>query len=81
MPNENLDNLVNEVSQTTTVQQSAVTLLNGLKSRLDAAIAELAALGIDNATLNALSTDLDTSTNALADAITANTPAETGGSV
>jgi hypothetical protein len=73
MPNENLDNLVNEVSETTTVQASAVTLLNGLKAQLDAAIAELAAQGIDNATLNNLSASLDTSTNALAEAVAANT--------
>lgn len=74
MPNENLDNLVNEVSETTTVQASAVTLLNGLKAQLDAAIAELAAQGIDNATLNNLSASLDTSTNDLAAAVAANTP-------
>lgn len=79
MPNENLDQLVNEVTETKTVQESAVALLNGLKSRLDAAIAELAQLGIDNATLNSLSSDLDTSTNALAAAVEANTPAAEGG--
>lgn len=74
MPNPNLDNLVNEVTETTTVQASAVTLLNGLKTQLDAAIAELAAQGIDNATLNNLSASLDTSTNDLAAAVAANTP-------
>jgi hypothetical protein len=76
MPNPNIDTLVTEVSETKTVQDSAIALLNGLKTRLDTAITELAALGIDNATLNQLSTDLDTSTNALADAVSANTPAE-----
>lgn len=76
MPNPSIDVLVTEVSETKTVHESAIALLSGLKTRLDAAIAELAALGIDNATLNQLSTDLDTSTNALADAVTANTPAE-----
>ena len=76
MPNPNIDLLVTEVSETKTVQESAIALLTGLKGRLDTAIAELAALGIDNATLNQLSTDLDTSTNALADAVSANTPAE-----
>lgn len=75
MPNENVDKLVAEVSETKTVHDSAVTLLNGLKARLDQAIAELAAQSIDNATLNSLSADLDTSTNALADAVVANTPA------
>lgn len=73
MPNENLDNLVNEVTETTTVQASAVTLLNGLKAQLDAAIAELAAQGIDNETLNTLSANLDASTNDLAAAVAANT--------
>lgn len=76
MPNPNIDLLVTEVSETTTVQASSVTLLNGLSARIQTIKDELAALGIDNATLNQLSTDLDTSTNALAEAVTANTPAE-----
>lgn len=76
MPNPNIDVLVTEVSETKTVHASAIALLSGLKGRLDTAIAELAALGIDNATLNTLSTDLDTSTNELATAVTDNTPAE-----
>lgn len=71
-----LVNLQNEVSETKTVQGSAVTLLNGLKSRLDTAISELKAQGVSNDTLNALSSDLDTSTNDLAAAVAANTPAE-----
>lgn len=76
MPNENLDNLVTEVSETTTVQASAVTLLNGLSAVITDVRAQLAAQGIDNATLNNLSANLDTSTNDLAAAVSANTPAE-----
>ena len=74
MPNENLDNLVNEVAETTTVQASAVALLNGLKTQLDAAIAELAVQGVTNEALNNLSSSLDASTNGLAAAVAANTP-------
>lgn len=76
MPNPNLDNLVTEVSETTTVQASAVVLLNSLSATVTDIKAQLAAQGIDNATLNDLSASLDTNTNALADAIVANTPAE-----
>lgn len=76
MPNPNVDTLVTEVSETVTVQGSAIALLNGLSAIITDVKAQLAAAGIDNATLNQLSTDLDTNTNALAAAVTANTPAE-----
>jgi hypothetical protein len=78
MPNDNpsLTNLQNEVAETTTVQQSAVVLLQGLKSRLDAAIAELAQAGVTNEALNQLSSDLNNSTDSLAAAVAANTPGE-----
>jgi len=66
-----LDTLKTEVSETTTVMASAVTLLQGLKQKLDEAIAS----GNPEA-LAALSAELDTNTNALAQAITENTPAE-----
>lgn len=72
MPNPNLDNLVTEVSETTTVQASAVTLLNGLSAIIADIRAQLAAQGIDNETLNTLATNLDTSTNDLAAAVAAN---------
>ena len=68
MANE-LETLTTEVGETKTVMASAVTLLQGLKAKLDAA-------GTDPAKLKALSDDLDSNTNALAEAITANTPAE-----
>jgi hypothetical protein len=58
-----------EVAEMKTVQQSAVTLLQGLKQRLDEA-------GTDAVKLAALSADIDSSTNSLAAAVTANTPAE-----
>lgn len=56
------------VEKTTTVEQSAIVLLQGLKAQLDAA-------GTDPVALKALSDSLDTNDQALADAITANTPA------
>jgi len=67
---EQLDKLTQEVAENKTVMESAVTLLQGLKQRLDEA-------GTDAAKLAQLSADLDTNTNALAAAVTANTPAET----
>lgn len=66
---EELAVLTQEVAETKTVMGSAVTLLQGLKARLDAA-------GTDKVKLAELSTDLDTNTNALAAAVSANTPAE-----
>jgi hypothetical protein len=66
---EQLDKLTQEVAENKTVMASAVTLLQGLKQRLDDA-------GTDQAKLAELSADLDTNTNALAAAVTANTPVE-----
>jgi hypothetical protein len=66
---EELAVLTQEVAETKTVMASAVTLLQGLKARLDAA-------GTDKVKLAELSADLDTNTNALAAAVAANTPAE-----
>jgi hypothetical protein len=51
------------------VMASAVLLLQGLKTRLDEAIASG-----DPAALMALSAELDANTNALAAAVTQNTP-------
>lgn len=65
-----LDDLKREVAETKTVQESAITLLQGLKAALDEAIASG-----DPAALAALATDLDTMAAALSDAIVANTPA------
>lgn len=64
-----LDDLKAEVEKVKTVEASAVTLIVGLKQKLDEAIASG-----DPAALAALSADLDASATALADAVTANTP-------
>lgn len=66
-----LDTLRTEVEENTTVINSAVTLINGLKAKLDAAIASG-----DPAQLEALSASLDSSSNALAAAVAANTPTD-----
>jgi hypothetical protein len=64
-----LDDLKATVARTETVEDSAVTLLQGLKTALDAAIA-----AGDPAALKALSTELGVKTDALAAAVTAGTP-------
>jgi len=62
--------LQDRVTEVTTVEQSAITLIQGLKQQLDAAIASG-----DPAALQALSDQLGTSDATLAKAITDNTPA------
>lgn len=64
-----LDELLAEVEENKTVVASAVTLLQGLKEKLDAA-------GTDPAKLKALSSQLSSQTDALAEAVVTNTPAE-----
>jgi hypothetical protein len=64
----NLDDLTSEVERNTSVDQSAITLLEGLKAQLDAA-------GTDPAALQALKDSLAASSDALAAAVAANTPA------
>ncbi len=62
------------VAKCTTVEQSAITLLNGLSAQ----IKTLASQVIDPATqaaLTAMGQQLDAGTQGLADAVTANTPA------
>ncbi len=56
-----------EVAENKSVMESAVLLLQGLKAALDDA-------GTDPAALAALSAELDANTNALAAAVTTNTP-------
>lgn len=70
---ENLDKLKQEVEETGTVQAAAVTLLNGLGAEIKKVKEELAAQGVTNASLDELSSRLDTTTNDLATAVTANT--------
>lgn len=74
--NESLEALVAEVSETTTVQESASALITGLAARVIAIKEELAAQNVTNEALNQLSADLDSSNTALAEAVVANTPAE-----
>lgn len=70
-----LDQLTQDVTNQTTVTQSAITLLGNLKTSLDAAIAANA--NGDDSQLTALSQQLEAQQTALTAAITANTPAAT----
>lgn len=63
----NLDALTTQVAQTTTVEQSAITLITGLA-------AQLSAIADNPAAINALAAQLNASANALAAAVTTNTP-------
>lgn len=65
-----LDDLTAQVADVETVEQSAIVLLDGLKQKLDDAIASG-----DPAQLTALSNTLGTGKQSLADAISRNTPA------
>jgi len=64
-----IEDLVREVSESRTVNGSAVTLLAGLKAALDAAIA-----ANDMSMVIAAAADLDAQQSELVAAITANTP-------
>lgn len=66
-----LDALRAQVARNSDVDASAITLLRGLKTALDAAIASG-----DPAALTALSNSLGASTDALAAAVVENTPAQ-----
>lgn len=66
-----LDALTAQVAQNTTVIESAITLIQGLKTALDDAIASG-----DPAALQALSDALAAEDQKLADAVAANTPAQ-----
>lgn len=67
--NEAFNSLKQAVEKEKTVVQSAILLINGLKARLDDAIASG-----DPGTLQALSNQLLNDSQALADAVAANTP-------
>lgn len=69
-----LDALTAEVARLKSVDASAVALIQGFQAKLDAAIAAAKA-GDDSAALDALSADLKSSTDTLAQAVAANTPA------
>ena len=64
-----LDELKAKVAANTTVIGSAIALLQGLKAKLDEAIASN-----DPAALKALSDELAATDQSLADAVAANTP-------
>lgn len=64
-----IDDLTANVAADTTVDQSAITLLNGLKAALDAAIG-------DPVALQALSDQLGSNVAGLSAAVLANTPSE-----
>ncbi len=73
-----LDKVTADVTAETTVNQSAITLLGGIKTQLDTVTAELAAAGVPQSavdSLTALSTSIESNTASLSAAITANTPA------
>jgi hypothetical protein len=65
-----IDDLQAEVAKVKSVEASAITLLQGLSQLLKDAIASG-----NPAAIQAVVTDLDASATALADAVTANTPA------
>lgn len=64
-----LDNLRREVEEQRTITQSAISLIEGLKTRLDEAIASN-----DMEEVQRLADELDAQQTSLAAAITANTP-------
>jgi hypothetical protein len=70
------DNLRREISEAKTVQAGAKALIGSLRTRVDAAIAELAAKNQESQELNALSEDLSASTDDLATALVEGTVAE-----
>jgi hypothetical protein len=65
---QELDDLTTQVAANKDVTQSAITLIQGIKARLDAA-------GTDPTKLKALRDDLAAQDLALANAVAANTPA------
>jgi len=73
----NFSPLVTEVSELSTVADSAVALMDGFESRLAAAIAA-DNLG-DDSNVAKFAADFKAQKDKLADAVARNTPAETGG--
>lgn len=66
---QDIDDLVREVAETQTIQESAITLIVSIKNKLDEAIA-----ANDMTAVRQASADLDAGQQRLADAILANTP-------
>lgn len=67
-----------EITRDKDVKSSAMTLINSFQSRLDQGIADAVAANdaVDLSTLDALSAELKTNTDALAAAVAANTPSQ-----
>lgn len=74
-----LDKLTAEVEESKTVKASAAALMSGLSARVKTVQEQLAAANVTNTALNQLADDLSGSSDALAEAIVANTPAEPSG--
>lgn len=78
MAGQPLTDLVTEVSEEITIMQSATALIGGFSQRLADAVAAALAAGAsaeELAPLTALKDELDSTGNALAGAVQANTPA------
>lgn len=74
---EQIATLTAQVNKAKTVELSAQTLIEGIKARIEAAVSEALAAGATAEQLQPLSdlgTALDTESDALQTAITANTP-------
>lgn len=77
-----IDQLRQDVAQQTSVTQSAVTLLNGIPALIQDAISKAQAAGAtpdQMAALHELDASIQQQTQALAQAVSANTPANGGG--
>lgn len=77
MANPVLQQLADQVSATTTVEASAVTLINGFTARIDAAVQAAIANGATESELAPITdevTAMKASAQSLADAVAANTP-------
>jgi len=75
--NPHLTNLTDDITRATTVARSATVLINGVQTRIDAAVAAAIANGATEEQLKPvsdLSDALEAETNALAAAVEANTP-------
>ena len=78
MPNTVLDNLAAEVTNITTVAESAVALINGIQGRIQAAVDAAVAGGATAAQLAPVQAEVDalhSEAAKLGDAVAANTPA------
>lgn len=73
-----IDDLAAQVAASTSAEASAVTLITGLVTELEAALNSGGSSVDQNAKIEALVAQLKTSSQALADAITVNTPAAPG---